>query len=385
MCGRLTRRQFVVQSGAAVLGLSALSLPALTIPRQNSGCSNAPSSPEALVADLEKLIPELMEKAVVPGAAVALVCKGEVVWSEGFGVKNADSQQPVESNTVFEAASLSKPVFAYAVLKLAERGQLKLDKPLTDHMAKPFIPIPGLMADPNIPDDPRLKLLTPRMVLSHTTGFPNWSQGKPLRFGSDPGEKFGYSGEGYVYLQRVVEHLSGQPLHEHMKRSILEPLGMHSSSYVWMDEYEGSAAVGHDRKGKPIRKRKPQQANAAASLHTTAPDFARFLAALIEPRADSAFRLNQNSLRLMLTPQIKITASLSWGLGWGLERTDQGMAFWHWGDNDVFKNFTLTSREKKLGVIILTNSTHGLKICEDIVRRSVGGEHPAFSFPMLNY
>jgi CubicO group peptidase (beta-lactamase class C family) len=117
------------------------------------------------------------------------------VWEAGFGVKDAARREPVDAETVFEAASLSKSVFAYGVLALCHAGLLDLDTPLTHYLP-----------DRSLCRDPRLEAITARTVLSHTTGFPNWRQrGKPLTIDRVPGESFGYSGDGYLYLQRVVE------------------------------------------------------------------------------------------------------------------------------------------------------------------------------------
>src|SRR4030095_1153264 len=125
---------------------------------------------------------------------------GKIIWNHAFGVKNASTREPVDDNTVFEAASLSKPVMAYAALKLVDAGKLDLDKPLAQYLEKPYLE-----------GDDRLNLITARRVLTHTTGFPNWrQQGQPLKIVFPPGERFSYSGEGFVYLQKVIERLTGQ-------------------------------------------------------------------------------------------------------------------------------------------------------------------------------
>src|SRR5207248_1472461 len=115
-------------------------------------------------------------------------------------VKHAASKETVDMDTVFEAGSTSKPVFAYAVLKLCEKGVMNLDTPLTKYTSRRFLEA-----------DPRLELITARHVLSHTTGFQNWrSKEEPLKIHFTPGEKWSYSGEGYGYLQSVVTQLTGK-------------------------------------------------------------------------------------------------------------------------------------------------------------------------------
>src|SRR5262249_26786218 len=156
--------------------------------------------------------------------------------------------RPVDDNTVFEAASLSKPVFAYAVLKLVEQGKIGLDVPLTKYLPKPYVD-----------GDPRLEKITARIVLSHRTGFPNWRGPNPLTFHFTPGEAFSYSGEGFVYLQRVVEQIESKPLNDVMAELVFNPLGMTSSSYVWRADFDELTATGHDSDAIPQDLWKPKE------------------------------------------------------------------------------------------------------------------------------
>jgi CubicO group peptidase (beta-lactamase class C family) len=138
-----------------------------------------------VISRLESEVPGLMKQGGVPGMSIALIRDGKTVWLRGFGVKDKKTGEPVETDTVFEAASLSKPVFTYGVLKLVDQGKLNLDTPLSSYLPKPYVP------------DERAGEITARLVLSHRTGFPNWrgSDGLlPIYF--SPGERFSYSGEG---------------------------------------------------------------------------------------------------------------------------------------------------------------------------------------------
>lgn len=330
--------------------------------------------------ETEKRIPELMVAARIPGLSIAMIRDGKVAWHRGFGVANAETRAPVTDDTIFEAASLSKPVFAYAVLKLADRGLIDLDTPLSRYLPEPYIA-----------GDERIDRITARIVLDHTTGFPNWRpRGQPLKIFFVPGERFSYSGEGYVYLQKVVERITGKPLNDFMKETVFDPLGMNASSYVWREDYDRLSATGHNLGGGAVEKRKPSQANAAASLHTTALDFARLVIAVMNGTG-----LEARSSGMMLTPQSKVderctnctdrpdfhpSASLSWGLGWGLEKTGGGSYFWHWGDNGVFRSFVMASREARNGVVMFTNSENGLAIAAEVTRLALGGEHPSIAW-----
>jgi CubicO group peptidase (beta-lactamase class C family) len=362
----ISRRQFLARSTDAAVGCALLSA-AAQASAAGTGEDRLPT--EERFATLAARIPVLMEQAAVPGLSIAVVRNARLVWSQAFGVKNATSREAVGTDTVFEAASLSKPVFAFAVMQRCEQGLIDLDRPLAESLPEPYVA-----------DEPRLSLITARRVLCHTTGFPNWRRGQPLALRFTPGERFGYSGEGYVYLQRVLERLTGESLAEHMQMRALKPFGMRDSSYRWTEAYETQAATGHDREGKPREKEKPAEANAAYTLHTTPSDFATFVTLLLRPSKKGPDRLGEASVRDMLKPHVSINRYLSWGLGWGIQQVDTGETFWHWGSNSGFKSFVVASRPKKSAVVVMTNSDNGLRICKEIVVAAIGGEHPAFAW-----
>ena len=353
-------------------------------PKQFTKPSKVDPKSEELIARLERSIPQLMREGEVPGLSIAIIKEAKVVWQKSFGVANSATQQPVSDDTVFEAASLSKPVFAYGVLKLVEKGKLNLDTPLAKYLPKPYVE-----------NDARANLITARMVLSHTTGFPNWSFNQPLRTQFNPGERFSYSGEGFVYLQKVVEHLTGQPLDALMRKEVFEPLGMDSSSYVWMDKYETLKATGHDSSGTARPRRKNSVANAAGSLHTTTSDYAKFVIAVMKGKGLRKETLNQMlgqqtrvdegcSNCIANEPTGKFSNSIFWGLGWGLQRTEQGDSFWHWGDNNNDTHaFVIASEKQKSGLVIFTDSGNGHSIIPEIVSQVMGGRQPLTAW--INY
>src|SRR5215204_167580 len=245
---------------------------------------------EAAVEQLEKNLPALMKAADIPGVSIALVREGKPVWTHGFGVKNSETKEAVTEETVFEAASLSKPVFAYAVLKLVDAGKLDLDAPLNKYL-------PG--SYDVAPDDARVNQITARRVLTHTTGFPNWRQPRgakilPLYFA--PGERFSYSGEGFVYLSKVVEQITGMKFDDFMRETVFKPLGMTSSSFTWQERYKQLKAFNHNLLGNPSGQGEGVNPNAAGSLQTTA-DYAKFVAAVLNGTG-----LKKATLRAMLTP-----------------------------------------------------------------------------------
>src|SRR6516225_9841875 len=335
---------------------------------------------QATIAALRKRIPELLKDSSVPGLSLALIRDGKTYWVQGFGVRNAKTGQAVTSDTVFEAASLSKPVFAYGVLKLVDQGNLDLDKPLTKYLSPPYIE-----------GDDRLDKITARYVLSHRTGFPNWrGDGNALTIRFTPGERFSYSGEGFVYLQKVVERVTSKALNDYMTEAVFVPLGMKSSSYLWRVDYDARTATGHDVDGQTREKSKPKEANAAASLHTTAVDYALFVDAIMKGTG-----LKPNTVREMETPQIavdpectnctdrapkELSKSRFWGLGWGIQKTEDGESLWHWGDNGAFKCFVVFYPKRKIGMVLFTNSENGLSIAQAVEAEALGGDQPAFTW-----
>jgi CubicO group peptidase (beta-lactamase class C family) len=327
---------------------------------------------------LDPEIVELMRKGMIPGLQVALIEQGRLASKHGFGIRNSSTGQPVTNETVFEAASLGKPVFAYGALKLIDQGALELDAPLSEYL-------PGNYSD----TDERLKEITCRHVLSHRSGLPNWREkGKPLTIQFPPGERFSYSGEGFVYLQIIVEGVTGKALNDYMSEAVFRPLGMKSSSYVWRAGYDACAATGHDATGNPCEKYKPTESNVAGSLHTTAEDYALFVEAVL-----NGVGLDQETLFEMERPQVAvgseradsaenpqedISKGIFWGLGWGIAKVPDGEALWHWGNNQVFQCFAAAFPQSKNGMVAFANSENGLLMMARLLRLTLGIELPVF-------
>src|SRR3984893_4376108 len=227
---------------------------------------SATSSCQSHAADIE----QLLKDGRVPGLSFAIIRDGQIVETKALGVRDASTAIPFDENTIFEAASLSKPVFAYAVLQLVDAGVLSLDTPLSKY-------VPDY-----VKDDPRAASITVRHVLSQASGLPNWrSKTNPLKTYFQPGERFSYSGEGFLWLQQVVEAATGESFNSVMARLVFDPLEMRRSSYVWRADFEADYARPHDAQPTPSDKRRPTKPRSAATLHTTAADYARFLLAVL--------------------------------------------------------------------------------------------------------
>jgi CubicO group peptidase (beta-lactamase class C family) len=297
------------------------------------------------------------------------------------GYANTESKKPITTSTVFEAASLSKPVVAFAVLQLVDRGLISLDAPVARYIRVV-----------ELSPDPRWNALTVRMLLNHTSGLPNEIRsGEKLSFAFEPGSRFSYSGTGFLLLQRIIEAVTYQTFDSYMKHAVFSPLKMKSSSFTWRLDYEHRKANGHSNINKPTDLRRPLHARASSSLHTTADDYARFLQAVLLHRG-----LRSSTWKLMVNHQspvqadcvvcigrpIEVTAAnLSWGLGWGLEVVRSGSKLFHWGENNGdFQAFVEGETSAKNGIIILTNSGNGLSIVPTLVQSIFPGKHPAFSW-----
>jgi CubicO group peptidase (beta-lactamase class C family) len=331
-----------------------------------------PSEVEQTVSSLEASIPGLMDEARIPGLQIALIEDGAVVWEEGFGTTNTEDGQPVTIDTIFEAASLTKPLFAYVVMMLVDDGVIDLDRPVVEVASNELVQ--DFLGHPVDADDFRadwFRAITPRHILSHSAGMPHGERDTPYPLFFDPGTDWKYSADGYVLLQRTIEELTGQGLDELVASRVLGPLGMTKSSMVWRDAYEATMANGHELYGKPVPFRRRAEPNAAASLYTTAGDYALFTAAVIKGEG-----LQPATAQEMLSWVVDMSddGRVGWSLGFGLQRDDRGTAFWQWGDYSIFRNYILANPEQRSGVVYLTNSFNGLSVCGELVASSVGGE-----------
>jgi CubicO group peptidase (beta-lactamase class C family) len=314
---------------------------------------------------------DLLDRQSVIGASLALVNDGTVNVATA-GVKDIATGDPVNLGTVFDAASLTKPLVAYAVLQLCDKGVLGLDDPLVD------------CVQPVIRDDPLAARITVRHILTHTCGLQNLRGKEPLRMFFEPGARFSYSSVGFMYLQLAVEAKTGEPLETTLRRLVFEPLGMHSSSLEWRNAFAANEAIPHEE-GERIAAHRAPAANASYSLKTTASDYGAFVAAVL-----GGARLKEETWQKWLAPAVMvplreivrlesapdaIEPGIGWGLGWGLE-TANG-TFFQWGKMNGTRAFVMGSPERKAGVVLLTNSNTGLRLIREVIASVLPGEHPA--------
>jgi CubicO group peptidase (beta-lactamase class C family) len=287
--------------------------------------------------------------------SIALVRDGRLAWRRAFGVMDTGTNQPVNVDSLFAACSDTKPVFAYGVMKLAEKGVLNLDTPLVKYTKR------------RVTADPRVELITARHVLTHTTGFPNWRQGPDLPIQFAPGSQYQYSGEGFSYLQSVVVEITGKSFERFMLDNILKPLGMTSSRITWDLKSVGQIAKPHDETGRRYAEKfstpgtPAEQAEgiarygAAAMLLTTPTDYAKFLMEFLSPQAANDYRLNAASRSEMLRGQVK--RSNGWeALAWPIEQHEGIPAvFAHSGQDAGWYCFAAGCTERRSGLMVMLN------------------------------
>lgn len=317
-------------------------------------------------------------KEIVKEAGIPLI---QIAFSEGRQIKNYEIST-VDSITsrddcssVFQAASLSKPIFAYIVIKMAKNGEINLDEPLVNY------------ADPGRFENLELaSKLTARMVLSHKTGLPNWSASpssaewpsSKISFKFKPDSIFTYSGEGFAFLQRAVESIKGKGLEEIARKEVFEPLGMSSSSYLWIEKFDSLAVSGFTREGVNRGVGNFPRANSAYTLRTTAADYTKFLLALSEAKGvgkgwrDIMYTPVVNAVRYPERPR-ECDSNIFWGLGVGVEKHPElGNFLFHWGDNGNFKALFMVVPKSKVHsqrvLVYFTNSAAGHDIIDKITR-----------------
>ena len=349
--------------------LLAVSIPSLG--REVSAIKRLDGSTISL-AEIDQTVSHLMAAAEVTGAGIAIFNHGKIVYLKAYGLRDKERNLPLTVDSVMSAASFSKVAFAYLVMQLVDEGQLDLDKPVYQYLPKPLPEYPDYA---DLANDPRYKLITARMLLSHTGGFPNWrafEDDRKLKIHFAPGSRFAYSGEGIDLLQVVVEAVTKKPLEELMQQHVFGPLGMTRTSMIWQDRFDGDYANGYDEYGRSLGPQKRTHADAAGSMQTTVADFARFMQAVMEGKL-----LENKTRKMMLSPQIEITSKrefptlsdettdenkairLSYGLGFGLFWSPYGEAFFKEGHDVGWRNYTVCFERPKTGIVIMTNNGNG--------------------------
>src|SRR5580693_1844725 len=330
--------------------------------------------------EVDATVTRLMHAAKVTGVGLALLNDGKIVYLKSYGFRDRRKRLPLTPDSVMSAASFTKVAFAYMVMQLVQEGVLELDKPVYQYLKKT---LPDYSDYKDLAGDERYKKITARMLLSHSSGFPNWRRftddGK-LQIHFEPGSQFAYSGEGIDLLQVVVEAATGKSLGELMDARVFQSLHMTRTSMVSRWRFESDQANGYDEQENSLGPQKRWFADAAGSMKTTPADFALFVQAVLQGQG-----LLKETRDLMLSPQIAILSihefptfstetteenkpiRLSYGLGWGLYWTPYGKAFFKEGHDDGWRNYTVCFDDSKIGILIMTNSSNGESIYKELL------------------
>jgi len=318
----------------------------------------------------------LFKNAGITGVQILHIKNGKA-HQYNYGKANAGEAQRITSTSVFQAASLSKPVLAYITLRMVDKKILNLDTPLYRYYKYD-----------RIKTDTAAQRITARMVLHHLTGLPNWAANPMTREWSTsvlqtkkiPGTQWSYSGEGFMFLQLAIENLLQQSLEAIAKKEVFIPLKMRWSSFLWKESFENRGVYGHNKDGEVTGRTQFFLPAGAYSLLTTATDYSLFVQALISGKG-----LSKQNKELLMNDTVYVSGNkvdsteaakyISWGLGFGIQHNEKGKAIWHWGDNGDFKCFFMANPITKESLVYFTNSEKGLSAMPGVLNYFFGAQH----------
>ncbi|TBW25883.1 serine hydrolase [Gramella sp. KN1008] len=322
--------------------------------------------------EIDGFIDMAMDTLEIPGISMAVINNGKVVYHRASGIANRETGQKVNDSSIFEAASISKSVFAYFTLKMHEKSIIDIERPLS-----------LMLEDPDFKEFPETKWVTAEMALSHKTGFPNWRwfsevpdslNGEKGEFfmAKKPGE-FNYSGEAYQYLARVLANNNFMNMNELaglVDKEVFEPLNMKHSYFVWDDYLYEHKVWGHmegKQDGREWSSGLPnitsKTIGAAGSLQTEAMDFSKFIIALLNEKG-----LEKNTFENMFAEHTPIPETnkfytdfnvKAWGLGLEIREIDDQLYYGHGGNNGGFTSYFLMNRKNKNAYVFFINNEQG--------------------------
>jgi CubicO group peptidase (beta-lactamase class C family) len=330
------------------------------------------------IREADSFAKKTLEAAHVTGAQIAVLDRGQLVWSAAYGLRRRQPELPMNRETTTWAASITKSIFAIYVMQLVERGEFNLDKPVATQLKQPLNQYePYKETASEIVRDPAWPAITPRMLLAHTSGLANFAfiePDKKMHLHFKPGTQFRYSGEGINLVQFVIEQKKGRPLDQLMQDAIFTPLGMSRTGIIYRKEFESNVADRFDAEEHFRSQTRRFPARAAGSMTTSADDLARFASALFDGKI-----IKGSTRSAMLKPFFSITSlhqfaialneadgkearevGLAYGVGWGvLTHTRFGPAFFKEGHGDGAQNYMICFQRRKSCMILLTNSDNG--------------------------
>lgn len=295
----------------------------------------------------------------VPTLGIGLIHGGKLQQIKVFGELKKGESAPY--NTIFNVASLTKPITAIVTLKLVSLGKWSLDEPIYNYWI-----------DQDIARDPNLKKLTTRHILSHQTGFTNWrgnNKDKKLHFEFEPGSKYQYSGEGFEYLRKALENKFHKTLDQLANELIFEPLHMTDTKYFWDNKTDSTRfAIGYDKKGNAYETIKNKTANGADDLLTTIEDYGKFLVSVMNSEG-----LSKEVFDDMTANQVETKNRKYFGLGFEIYDLDnEEIALSHGGADNGVQTIVFIFPKSKKGILIFTNVDDGYKVYEKLISHYLG-------------
>lgn len=336
---------------------------------------------------LTQKVNSLINKANVHGLAISVFNNNEEVYKKSFGYKDYEEKLQLNDSTNIYGASFSKAVFGVLIMKLVEDNIIDLDTPLESYLPRKiyeYKPETKWHDDFSaLKNDSLYHKITARMCLNHTTGFANsrWFESDhQLRVNREPGNRYSYSGEGFIYLQVVLEKILGKKLEDLAQEIIFKPLGMINTSYQWNKRFGKNFAYGHNVLGEKYAKDIDNEPRGGSTLETTSEDYTKFLVGVLEQKI-----LLRKSWEEIFRPQIRIRSikqfgplalkdstandaiKLSYGLGWGILQTPYGVGIFKEGHGNGFQHYSILFPKAKKGVMIMTNSDNGESIFKELL------------------
>lgn len=319
-----------------------------------TGCTGQPG----VSMPREDSVVSLMKQYHVPAVAIGIIENGMVKETRVFG--NITHHSPAPYNTIFNIASLTKPLVSTTVLMLVSQDKWDLDKPLYHYWT-----------DPDVSEDPRHKKLTTRHVLSHQSGLPNWRGHEPggkLSFAFEPGTEWKYSGEGFEYLRQALERHFKLPIEKLADSLVFKPYGMNDTRFYWDQGMDSLRyANRHRRDGSAYEMETWNAANASNLVLTTIHDYTKF-----GVQAMKGTHLKPAVYKEMTSKQVQLKNNKEFGLGWVLikDLTNGEHAIMHTGSNPGINTIIILLPASKRGIVVFTNGDNGYELYEKLIEQS---------------
>lgn len=335
--------------------------------------------------EIDRTIYDLMDGARVTGLGIALVRDGRVVLQRSYGFRDAGKHYPLNPASVMYSASLTKAAFGYMVMQLVDEKIVDLDRPISQYLP---MKLPAYNYYRDLASDSRWNRITPRILLSHTAGFPNSrglnTDGK-LDIKFDPGTRYAYSAEGINLMQFVLENGFGLNTGDEMQKRVFKRFGMNKTEMTWRADFADDLAVGHDEQGKVLGHPKRTRVSASGSMDTTVEDYALFLAGLARGDGLSAAGFKEmtrpqiaiHSLRefptlLTTTTQDNDGIGLAYGIGWGVYDSPFGRAAFKEGNDAGWNHYAIWFPERNSALLLMSNSSNAESIFKPLADELLG-------------